>query len=186
MTTKTRQKTLKAVDLVKIEVSTEGAGEIAGVGPERIRQWTKEGWFEKLGSNRYSVAAVFAGVLAYKDDQIARLSRAGSSSKLQDARAAEIEVRTEERRQTHLIEAQAEAVAIIDEFAGQLRADIMAIPARVTADLRLRQKLEDEIDEAFGMAGDRAAAAAAMVDPPKPVSNRGARRAAVSGKHRLP
>ncbi len=183
MTAKTGHKTPKDVGFFKLEVSTEVAGEIAGMSAERIRQLTKEGWIEKLGPNRYLAAAVVSGVLAYKDDQIARLSRAGSSSKLQDARAAEIEVRTAERLKTLQRLGRDEGLAVVDAVLGPMRSDLQSVPARVTKDLALRRRLEGELNGVLDSAADRARTFRRR--PPaddEPAGNRHARRAAAAEK----
>jgi phage terminase Nu1 subunit (DNA packaging protein) len=65
------------------------------------------------------------------------------SRRLQDARARSVELKNaqEERR---LIETS-EALAVVDEVTGQLRADLDALPARVGGrDMVLRRKVVDE------------------------------------------
>jgi hypothetical protein len=172
-------------DSVEATVDLKTAAKLGMCTPRWVQQLVANGYVSKGERGRYRIIDVVHGRLRQILDDERRSSQSASASRVQDARASEIEARTAERLQSHLAAAQAEAVAVIDEFAGQLRSDLMAIPARVTADIALRRRMEDQIDEAFGAAGDRATAAAALAHPPKPVvPNRRARRAAAAGRKR--
>jgi hypothetical protein len=153
----------------KTEVPASVLAKALGVSRMRVEQLAAEGVIKRLAKGRFLLLASVAGYVAWLKDEQRQAAKSAAAGKVQDQRAEEIALRIAERRQTHLIEAQAEAVAIIDEFAGQLRSDIMAIPARVTADIGLRRRIEDQIDEAFGAAGERAGAAASRVDPPRSI-----------------
>jgi hypothetical protein len=150
-------------------LSAAALGKHLDLSKQRVAQLAAEGVLTKLGDGSYEVDACRLAYIRWLRADDRRSSRILAASKVQDARAEEIALRVEGRKQSHVIEAQQAAVAVIDEFAGQLRADLMAIPARVTADLALRQKIEGQIDEAFGAAGERAAAAASLVEPPRTV-----------------
>ena len=155
MTAKTLKNLTSKADFVKIDISTEGAAEMSGLGAERIRQLAKEGWIKKIGRDRYSASAVVRGIIDYKDDQLAKASRSGSSTKLQDARAAEIELRMAERKEVHLVEAQEFMFAFLDDTLGPLKPDCLAIPPRVTRDVVMRRQIEEQIEAAFDAAADR-------------------------------
>ena len=58
-----------------------------------------------------------------------------------------------------------EAVAIIDEAVGMIRAGLAGVPARLTRDMTLRGRIETEIDAVLGRAADRFAERAAALGP---------------------
>lgn len=142
------------------------AARLIGKSIQHVRNLVKEGFIPEPEDGRYLATDVAGGALRARDAEDRRSSKSAASSRLHEERAEEIRVRTMERKGTMLIEAQREALHVIDEFAGQLRADLMAIPARVTDDLALRRSIEDKIDAAFGEASKRAAAAADRVEAP--------------------
>lgn len=168
-------------------ISTKNFAEMQGISIRRVQQLVAQGFLPSSGHGELLVPAAFRGFVDHRvQNEIAKLPiQNDGGQRVRDARAADIELRTAERKRAHIVEAQAEAVAVIDEYAGQLRSDLMAIPARVTADIAMRRRMEDEIDEAFGAAGDRATAAASLTEPPSsPALNRAARRAAASDSKR--
>ena len=129
----------------------------------RVAQFVKEGVFRKTTDAKLNLATSRIAYIRWLRDETRKSSKSASASRVQDARAEEIKLRLEEKRGTLLQQGQAEAINVIDEFAGGLKSDLMAIPARVTADLALRRRIEDGIDHAFADAGKRAIAAANRV-----------------------
>lgn len=134
--------------------------------PQRINQLERDGWIKKKGRGQYKLSVAVQGYLKFLKDDDRRGSKTASDARLQEMRADEIELRIEQRSGALIDEARTEALAVIDEFAGGLRADLMALPARVTSDLTMRRQIEDGIDEAFGAASKRAAQAAEVPEEP--------------------
>lgn len=176
-----------------LRIGLTDAGKLIGKSIQHVRNLVRDGFIPEPADGGYLASDVASGALRARDDEDRRSSKSAAASRIHDARAAEIEQRTAERKKLHMIEAQSEAVAVIDEFAGQLRSDIMAIPARVTADVVMRRRIEEQVDEAFGAAGKRAAAAAGRVAPPRSIvgkpaarngRNVGAKQPGVSGQRR--
>lgn len=132
----------------------------AGVSDETILKHVKDGVIRRHGRGRYRLREALQARARFLADEQRQASKSAGESRLKDKRAEEIDMRLEERSGALVAEARAEALAIIDEFAGPLRSDLMSIPARVTKDLALRRQIESEIDVAFGAAAKRAASAA--------------------------
>ncbi|MGF3022651.1 hypothetical protein ACQVP2_07465 [Methylobacterium aquaticum] len=132
----------------------------ADVSDETILKLVKAGTIKRYGRGRYRLRESLVARLRHLQDEQRQASKSAGESRLKDKRAEEIDMRLEERSGALVAEARAEALAIVDEFAGPLRSDLMSIPARVTKDLALRRQIESEIDVAFGAAAKRAAAAA--------------------------
>ena len=153
--------------MIEAEISTAEAGRLVQVSAERVRQLTKEGWVKRIGPNRYRIRDVVAGYLAFRDDEERQVTRSAADARVRDLRGRELDLRIRERERRHIAEAQAETLKIIDEFGGPLKSDLMALPARLTTDLSLRRKFEDQIDGAFNAAAKRAGKAADMVEVPR-------------------
>ena len=105
--------------------------------------------------------------------------RAGS---LQRRAPAEIEIRTAERLKTLQLLGRDVDIAVVDAVLGPMRSDLQSVPARVTKDLALRQRLEGELNGVLDSAADRARTYRRR-EPTQdgPVGNRRARRTAAAG-----
>lgn len=174
-------------------ISAAVAAALIKVTEQRLGQLVRAGHIKKTARGEYHLLAVVHGYIDFLKDEERRSSKSASASRVQDARADEIAMRMEERSKRLVHEARREAVAVVDSLAGGLRTDLMSVPARVTRDLPLRRKLEDEIDNAFGAAAKRAqraldhsgAAAPALGAPSKANAGRvGARKPRLSAKRR--
>lgn len=141
-------------------VSATQAAALVGRTPRRLQQLAAEGKIPRPERGRYPLAGLVQGILMAAEAEVLQLRGAATNSRLQEARAAEIEVRTKQREKTMVAEAVEVVETIIDEYGGPLRSDLEAIPARMTKDFLLRRHLEDAIENAFAAAGERASAAA--------------------------
>jgi len=127
---------------------------------QRVNQLERDGWIKKAGRGSYKIGAAVQGYIKFLKESDRQTSKSASKEHLDRARAAEIAQRMEQRGRTMVLEAQAEALAIVDECVGGLRSDLSAVPARVTTDLAQRRRIEDCINDAFAAAEKRAATAA--------------------------
>lgn len=143
-------------------ITLQAAGELAGVTGQFISRLSAEGYVPRTAGGKVRVIDVFQGYLRFFRDEGRRANKSASASRVQDARAEEIALRTDERRKRLLAEAQTEALGIIDEFFGGLRAALNSLPANATKDLALRRKLQNGIDGAFGEASRNAVASAPL------------------------
>jgi hypothetical protein len=142
-------------------VSAVVAASLIMVTPQRLRQLVNEGFIPKpKARDAYSLVGVVQGYIKFLKDEERRSNRVAGDTRVRDARAEEIEMRIEERSRALVKEAIAVSMAALDEAAGGLKSDLLSIPARVTKDIPLRRKIENEINDALGEASKRARAAA--------------------------
>jgi len=139
-------------------ITTEVAARLLMITPAYVRKLTRDGWLKAAGRDAYPIAGLVHGFINFLQDQHRRAAKAAEANKVCEQRAEEILLRNSERWARMVSEGQAEAIRVIDEIAGPLRADIGAIPAQVTNDLALRRRLENEFDAAFGRASQKAGA----------------------------
>lgn len=128
--------------------------------PNRLRQLAAGGYRPMPVRGRVPLVAVVQGYIRFMRSEARRTVRAAAGSRVADARAEEIEIRNAQRFQRLVDEALQEAIAVVDEAAGGLKADLMSIPARVTKDIPLRRRIETEFTEAFRAAAARSRKAA--------------------------
>jgi hypothetical protein len=119
------------------KVTTGAVGELLELGAERVRQLVKEGWItrDKVGAIRLGDA-----VRGYVKFLRSRSTRTASDTRIRDARAREIELRTAQRA-GDLCKTE-EAFAFVDDVFGMMKSDLMGLPAMVTRDLNIRRDIE--------------------------------------------
>lgn len=127
-----------------------------GVSRKRVEQLAADGVVKRVAKGRFLLLQSVTGFITWLRDEQRAASKSASAGRFQEARAADIEARTAERQKRLKVEASEHALAVIDEFGGQLKADLLAMPSRWTTDIALRRKMEDAIDAALGVAGKRA------------------------------
>jgi hypothetical protein len=164
------------------ETTTAVVAALLMITPARLGQLEKAGWFAKVGRDRYRLVEVVQGFIKYLRDDARRSSTTAAASRVQDARAVEIELRTAEKQKLFEARGHAAAAEAVDDVLGPLRPDLLAIPARLTADIALRRKFEDEIDNAFAAMGERANALAAKVAAGAPADAK--RKATPARRHK--
>ena len=80
------------------------------------------------------------GYIKFLKDEERRWSKSEVASRVQEARASEIEQRTARDGKT-LIHRD-ELFAVVDEILGGLKSDLYGLPARVTRDMEQRRQIE--------------------------------------------
>ncbi|TYB81767.1 hypothetical protein [Maritimibacter fusiformis] len=110
----------------------------------RSTQWVHKlvaaGFVEKVGRGQYRISDITSGTVAYYEDLLQKSSKSATSNRVSEARAAEIELRTAERRRELI--PQEEAIAAMDLVVGKVAETLSGLPARITRDLVLRRKIE--------------------------------------------
>jgi phage terminase Nu1 subunit (DNA packaging protein) len=97
-----------------------------------------------LGRGRFLVADSVRAYVKFLRDENRRTSKTAASSRVAEARAREIELRT--ARASGEVVDVAEAFATLDEIVGVVVAGLSSLPARVSRDPLVRQKIELEVD----------------------------------------
>jgi hypothetical protein len=137
-----------------LEITAQQAANIVGVTPVTMGQLVKAGWIKPAESGLYEAVTFIRGWTAYKDELRKRArTKMGAASRIQEARALEIELRTA-RDAGELVELSA-AIAFAQSIAGETRAVFGALPARFTRDLEMRAKLETMVNEGFNQIADK-------------------------------
>lgn len=158
-------------------VPAKTLGDMLGLTAWRVQQLVAEGVMTRSGKGKFPLLAnIKAYVTWLKDDQ-RKATKSAAASEFQQERAEEVRLRNADRRKRMIEEAEAEVIRVIDEIAGPLRSDLMALPAQVTDDLALRRKIEERVDGAFGAASKRAGIAANRIQEHGSASKIAPRRA---------
>jgi hypothetical protein len=172
---------------MKLDEDTEVTASILalalGISRKRVEQLAGDGAIPRLGKGRFPLLASIAGYVAWLKDEQRRVAKSAGNSRINDARAAEIEVRTAERLKTLQGLGRDEGLAVVDAVLGPMRSDLQSVPARVTKDLALRRRLEGVLNGVLDSAADRARTFRRRPSADgQPVGNRRARRAAAAEK----
>lgn len=148
-----------------MQVSTADLAIVLGIGDRRIQQLEVAGVLRKLEHGEWDLpAAVQAYVQHRLQAKTKRTATAGKAEeKLKAAKASREELKLAvERRGLIPLD---EAIAMLDELVGMLRADLAGVPARLTRDMVLRERVETEIDGALNRVADRCDERAAALAP---------------------
>ena len=111
------------------------------------------GFVKRAGPNKWNVVTTFQGVLRYMRDEGRRTTKSAVESRVREARAREIELRTA-RAAGELCRTE-EAIGTVDDIIGGLRSDLSGLAAMVTRDLDLRAKIDEALDGILNRASAR-------------------------------
>ena len=128
-------------------ITAEQAGRLLMITRQRIEALAKDGHIPRAAKGKYPLVGVVQGYVNFLKDEARRTSKSAAASRVTDARAQEIELRI--RKQMHELIDINEHDAIVDEAFGALKARLIGIPVRVTRDMTLRRRIEDEINGAL-------------------------------------
>lgn len=133
-------------------LSLDQAATLLMLSTERVRQLIKQGYIERRGVAQCTLVGAVQGYIRFLKDDERRSSKSAGASRVQDARAREIELKIAERdrRVIDVVEHD----DFVAEIAGTLRSHLAGIPAKVTRDLVLRRRLEAELDGVLAKIAD--------------------------------
>jgi hypothetical protein len=172
--------------VAKIGVTAAAVGAHLRLTRQRVGQLTDEGVFSRLTDGSFDLDACRFAYIEWLRSDDRRAAKSVVSSRINDARAAEIEVRTAERLKTLQGLGRDEGLAVVDAVLGPMRSDLQSVPARLTKDLALRRRLEGELNGVLDSAADRARTFRGRPSDGQPVGNRRARRAAAAERKSAP
>ncbi|MEJ2117886.1 MAG: hypothetical protein P8Y36_08300 [Alphaproteobacteria bacterium] len=133
--------------------SVQTQGRIDGESARRINQLVKEKWIPKSARNTISLSDGVQGYIAFLEDRHEKDRPTATDDELRAERARKLRLEND-RTEGILIETDA-AMNVIDEICATYRIGLGALPARVTRDLALRRKIEDEIDRILVTVADK-------------------------------
>ena len=123
---------------------------------QRLGQLVKDGWIKRPPSRgRYGLADVVQGYIRFLRDDARRSSKSAAHSRLQDVRVRKEELAIAERERE--LVPLADAMNVIDRLNGGMIAGIRALPARLTRDVEMRARMQQEIDDFLHEMADEAA-----------------------------
>jgi hypothetical protein len=123
-----------------------------------LTKMVADGWVPKAGKNAYPLVGATQGYLKYLQSAERRASRSATLSRVQTARARQIELQI--ARDTGELMAADEAVVTLNEIVGILRDEMNTLAACIR-DKAMRTRLQAEVDQIFGAAAERIKLAAA-------------------------
>lgn len=134
-------------------------------------QWfgklVKDGWIKKEGPNRFKVIEVVQGHIRYMKDEQRRATKTQSASRVQDARADQIELQTKKELR-ELIPAD-EVIEFLSETVGTLRSELAGVAAASSRDPIVRAEIEKNLDAAIEKCRTAFAAADGAVRARRPI-----------------
>lgn len=143
------------------EITLEQAAKLVGKSIEWIRLRVKEGYIEKPSRGTYLLVSVVHGSIRYYDDLIKKSTSASADNRLRDKKMEEIDLRIAEKKR-ELVPFDA-ALTVVDFVVGKVRSEFSGLPASITRDLDLRDKIDGRLNEVLGtIAGAAREAGAAL------------------------
>lgn len=142
--------------------TTPRMAEAFGISHQRVAQLRDEGVLNYDGKNRFHRDDTTRAYTAWQRAQDRTAKKTTSESRVRDARATEIEIRTAERsRQLIDIDEALESNAAI---CGYVRTEFGGLAARVTRDLALRREIEKAVNDSFARIASRLVEEAANLE----------------------
>lgn len=149
---------MKKATSYTVMVPAAQAAQMIMVTTQWLRQLAVQGYIPVAEKGRYPLVDVVQGYIKFLKDDDRRSSKSATTSRMQDAKTAEIEMRLAEKRR-ELIPVD-DAQAAIDVIVGKVRAEFSGLPARATRDMTLRRVLEAETNASLNRVADAVAASA--------------------------
>lgn len=135
-----------------------------GLSKGRISQLVAAGAFTptgKLGKS-YNWFDACSGYIRYLRDEDRKTSKSAADSRMRDAKAREIEVRTNQRLSRLIpLEVYEE---MIDNMAGMVRSEFAGLAAATTRDLNMRRIIEREVNARLRRVAEHAMAQAIRIE----------------------
>jgi hypothetical protein len=142
--------------------NAEQMAEALALTHQRVRQLTVEGRLKTVSKGKYDRDATTRDYVVYLREQNTVANQSTSESRVREARAQEIELRTQQR----LFQLVPRAVYedMIDTFAGSVRSEFAGLPAASTRDLPMRRIIEREVNARLRRIAEQAMAQALRLE----------------------
>jgi phage terminase Nu1 subunit (DNA packaging protein) len=155
------------------DVSLGELSRLLTLTPRRIQLLESEGIITKSERGKYNLRTAIVGYITFLRDDNKNKTKTASASDLNRARAELVKVQVEERTKDLVDAARQEALSVAGEIIGEVKSGLMSIPARVTLDVPLRRKIEEEIERVLGAVAETSRRIAAGEDAGGDVSEAG-------------
>ena len=133
-----------STDLKEKYVAVQTLAWLLDLTPQRINQLVAEGWIRKSARNSIFIKDGVKGHLAFVEDRHEKTRHTATDDELRAERARKLRLEND-RTEGKIMETDA-AFDAIDKICATIRIGLAALPARVTRELALRRKIEDEVD----------------------------------------
>jgi hypothetical protein len=150
------------------ECNSDTGSKLLMCTPQWFNQLVRDGWIKKLGKNRYRVVDVVQGYIKHLQDENRRAQKSAAASRVQDARAAQIEMLTA-RDMGKLVDVD-DVLTWQSEILGALRSELTGVPAATTRDLAVRAEIEKQINAAVDRSRTAFEEAWSLLQSGKPVA----------------
>ncbi|WP_315759785.1 MULTISPECIES: hypothetical protein [unclassified Bradyrhizobium] len=117
------------------------------ITPQWFNRLKRDGWIKSVGKNRYRIIDVVQGYIKYLQDENRRAQKSASASRVQDARAAQIEMQTA-RELRELVKVD-DVLTWQGEILSTLCRELSGVPAASTRDLELRTEIQKQVNGAL-------------------------------------
>jgi len=125
-------------------ISTAVACQLLMLSRQRIDQLVAAGHLQRHGPGRFRTVDVVQGYIRFLRDEDRRSSKSAADSRMRDAKAHDIEVRTQQRL-SRLIPLDVYD-EMIDNFAGVIRSEFAGLAAASTREIPARRIIEREVN----------------------------------------
>jgi len=143
-------------------ISTPVLCQLLMLSRQRIEQLVRDGYITRHARGEYSLVASVQGYIKFLRDETRRQNVSAADSRIRDARAKDIEVRTAVRLQQLVPRSVFEEM--IEAFAGVVRSEFAGLAAACTRDLTVRRTIEREINARLRRIAEHALAQAIRVE----------------------
>jgi hypothetical protein len=145
----------KKTEALKVVITSSEAAKLIMVSLTTLYEYERDGWIKRVSGqqDQWRLVDVVQGRLRFLEDRAKRATQTASLTRVQEARAKEIEQRTaREAGQTVAVD---DMLAFADDVYGPLKADLDGLSARYTRDMTERRKLEAEVNDLLTRHADR-------------------------------
>lgn len=133
-------------------VRTKSLAVVLGVSERRVQQLADTGVIRAVARNTWALAECVQRVI---DHYKGTPAKSDAAERLTTAKAEAMELANIAKSRALIKEAEARTLEMVDDLIGPIKGDLFAIPARVTADLQIRLRIEREIDAVLQAAAKR-------------------------------
>lgn len=143
-------------------ISTEVACQLLMLSRQRIDQLVAAGHLQRHGPGRFRTVDVVQGYIRFLRDEDRRSSKSAADSRIRDAKAHDIEVRTRQRLGRLVpLEVYEE---MIDNITGVVRSEFAGLATASTRELTMRRIIEREVNARLRRIAEHAMAQAIRLE----------------------
>jgi hypothetical protein len=136
-----------------LTISVDEAGRLVGISGRRVRQLAEKGVVPPIDKGKVPLVGFVQGYVRYLREEAHRSTQTQGVTEVQRERAAEIRQRREAKAGT--LVPRDEAFAVVNEVIGGLASDLAGLPAAISRDREVRQRVKRAIDGILNRAADR-------------------------------